>query len=129
MKCAGVGSQTELEFMYSLWARGNACRGPLVSLRLRGHALEQITAALSHLDATDILDRASVGPDKYEMCAAHWYDVSLAVGAMAEAYSKPEWESFKTSIFIMTSKGAEWDYREMYNRFTSFYRAKLAGNR
>lgn len=129
MKCTGAGKQTELEFAYSLRDRGQGgCCGPLVSLRLRGSALKEITAALDCFSATHVLSRAEQGAGKYEMCAGHWYDVSLVLGAAGEAHSNSVWESFKTSLFVMTSKGAGWDYKEMYNRFTSVYRDKLAGN-
>lgn len=128
MRCTGVGKQTELEFAYSLRNRTNECRGPLVKLRLQEPALGRISSALDCFDAGHALSRAADPAGGYEMCAAHWYDVSMVVGAAGEAFQNATWESLKTSIFIMTSKGAGWDYREMFNRFTSFYQAKMAGN-
>lgn len=134
MTCKGVsGKQTELEFAYSLWSReGSECRGPLAKLTLRGHAFKGIVAALDCLDASRaLISRAdgmvTAAGGRFEMCAAHWYDVAMVVGGMAEAHKQPVWQQLNTSLFIMISKAVGWDYREVMNRFTSFRQAKLAG--
>lgn len=133
-RCTGVkGKQTELEFAYSLWSRnGNECRGPLVRLRLQGIAYEGIVAALDCVGVTDVLHAAAVKElsDKggsFQMCACHWVDVMTVVGGMGEAHKNPVWTTLKTSLFVMVSKAADWDWRELDNRFTSFHQAKLAG--
>lgn len=134
MRCSGVsGKQTELEFVYSLWSKeSNECRGPLAKLRLQGYAYREVMAALDCVSARDVLEARTVGEITadggwFEMCAGHWYDVAMVVGGMAEPFQRPHWETLKTSLFILISRASGWDYREMLNRFTSFYQAKLAG--
>lgn len=129
-RCTGVeGKQTELEFAYSLWSRtGNECRGPLVKLGLQGIAYRGIVAALDCVGVTDVLRAAakelSDEGGSFQMCACHWYDVMMVVGGMAEAHNNPVWAQLKDSLFVMISRAAGWDYREVANRFTSFHQAK-----
>lgn len=136
-RCEGVPakSQTELEFIYSLWSReGSQCRGPLVSLTLRNYALKEVLAALDLLDASDVLLRMATEPvtetdGKFQMCAAHWYDVTQAVAGMAEAKKQPIWDQLSASLFMIVSRASGWDFREMRNRFTSLNQARMAGNK
>lgn len=133
-QCTGIkGRQTELEFAYSLWSRtSNECRGPLVQLGLRGIAYKGIVAALDCVEAADVLRAAAVKElsdegGSFQMCASHWFDLMTVVGGMAEAHEHSVWAQLKTSLFVMISRAAGWDYREVANRFTSFHQARLAG--
>lgn len=133
-RCTGVThKQTELEYAYSLWSReGSACRGPLIKLRLRGFAYEEISAALSRVGAADVLrstatEELTEEGGHFQMCAAHWFDVAGVLGGMAEAHENPVWDKLNSSLFMLTSRSAGWDFREMQNRLTSFKQAKLAG--
>lgn len=129
MKCTGEDDQTEQEFMHSMWSRKSECCGPLVPLRMKPSSVAQITTALDVVDATRVLSQADRGDGSYVMCAAHWYDVAMVINGVGEAYENELWKSLKTSLFIIVSRTAGWDHREMFNRFSSFYRAKTGGYR
>ena len=129
MKCVGEDDQTEQEFMHSMWSRKSECCGALVPLRMKPSSVAEMSAALNVLDATRVLSQADRGDGSSVMCAAHWYDVAMVINGVGEAYENELWKSLKTSLFIIVSRTAGWDHREMFNRFASFYRTKTGGYR
>lgn len=129
MKCTGEDKQTPHGFMRAMWNRRSECCGPLVDLRIKSSSVAQMATALDVVEASHVLSQADQGDGSYIMCAAHWYDVSLVIGGAGEAYENDVWKTLRTTLFAMTSLSAGWDYREMSNRFASFYRAKTGGYR
>lgn len=125
MGCSGTDGLTEQDFMQALWNRQRGgCCGPLISFNIPSSTVAEMVAALDAFNASHILAKADRGNGDYAQCAAHWYDVCYIVKGAANAYQHPPWKSLQNSLFILTSNAAGWDWRDMQNRWTTYFRAK-----
>lgn len=127
MKCTGDSNESPHEFMRALWNRRSECCGPLLSLRPDSKSVAQMTTALEVVQASHVLIEADQLDGSFSLCAAHWFDTSMVIGGVGESHNNDQWKSLRRTLFAITCHFAGWDYREMYNRMTSHYKAKTGG--
>lgn len=121
MACVGSGPCSEFDFVRAMPRRRTIeqCCGPLLALIISSARLETIEESITD---TESHDRLMAGFDPhcpagllFELCAAHWMDVSFVAGCEAGRHNRRDWFWAATALLRQICSTADWDPKEISN--------------
>lgn len=122
--CVGTGSISEFDFVRSLYRREiEECAGPLVSLSFGATVLAVLEETFYSEHEYDLVWAGAVITHSgerlgFELCAAHWLDVSYRAGVRGRRLRRADMSGLASALLNGTCRASDWDLKEIANLFT-----------
>lgn len=122
--CTATDVHGELEFVQALHDRmeTGACRGPMLMLRMPADRVCSIERILCSEIASNVFWSGFLtdGPGgvEFELCAAHWFDLSCLLWARGWERRRSDWLRRAEELLQDLCREAGWDPKEIANLFT-----------